>query len=158
MTSALAANPAVRAVGLALIWFVLQGAVAGAVVGVLLAALRSASAELRYVVACVGLGTMAVMPVATAARRGTPTPVTAFVVVTPGTSAGATIQPAAQHGCQTRPRAGGARLLPLTAWRRSSCSAGRPRVLVLTVQLLGGWVHIVRIRRRAHGRRTCVSG
>jgi beta-lactamase regulating signal transducer with metallopeptidase domain len=149
VTSALAANPAVRAVSLALIWFVLQGAVAGAVVGVLLTALRSASAELRYVVACVGLGTMAVMPVATAARHWTPTPVTAFVVVTPGTSAGATIQPAAQHVApdeaerRWRPAPAVDRVAPFVVlgWTTG--------VLVLTVQLLGGWVHIVRIRRRA---------
>jgi TonB family protein len=59
------------------------------VVGALLTALRHASATLRYLVACIGLGAMAVMPVATAARH------------------------------------------------------------FLTVQLLAGWVHIVRIRRRA---------
>lgn len=89
VVSALAANPAVRAVGIALMWFVLQGVVAGAVVGVLLMALRQASASLRYLVACAGLGAMAVMPVATAARHWTSPPVTAVVEATPSASAGA---------------------------------------------------------------------
>jgi TonB family protein len=149
VTSTLAANPAVRAVGLALIWFVLQGAVAGAVVGALLTALRRASATLRYFVACAGLVAMAVMPVATTARHWTPTPVTALVEPTPGTSAEPAIQPDSEyvsHGAATRgwrPRLAIDRAAPFVVLGWST------GVLLLTVQLLGGWVHIVRIRRRA---------
>jgi TonB family protein len=149
VTSALAANPAVRAVGDALIWFVLQGAIAGTVVGLLLTALRHTSAPVRYFVACAGLGAMAVMPVATAARHWTPAPVSARVEPTPGASAKTVIQPDSESVLHEvskrgwRPRLAIDRAAPfvVVGWTTG--------VLLLTVQLLGGWVHIVRMRRRA---------
>src|SRR5579864_6637793 len=149
VTSVLAANPAVRTVGLALMWFVLQGAIAGTVVAALLTVLRRASASLRYLVACAGLGAMAVMPVATAARQWSPTPMTVGVERRPGTSSGTVIQPdsdSISHEMATRgwlPRLDLDRAAPVVVlgWTTG--------VLLLTVHLLGGWVHVVRIRRWA---------
>jgi TonB family protein len=149
MTSALAADPAVRAVGIALIWFVLQGAVAGAVVGLLLLALRHASAALRYCVACAGLGAMAVMPVATAARHWTSTPVTASVEATSGTSLHAAIQAAAQYASQGEAERGGRPPFAIDRAAAFVVLGWTTGVFVLTVQLLGGWVQTVRIRQRA---------
>lgn len=62
----LLAQPLVNAVGWALVHFVWHGAAVAAVVAVLLAVLRRASANVRYLVACVALLVLACMPIVTA--------------------------------------------------------------------------------------------
>lgn len=63
MTEALASSPLVRAVALALVEFVWQGAAVGLAVALVLFGLRRASAQMRYVVACLGLAAMTIAPV-----------------------------------------------------------------------------------------------
>ena len=144
MTGAFAASSAVRAIGIALIWFVLQGAIVGAVVAALLLLARRASASLRYVVACAGLVTMAMMPVVTAARQWTPAPVVVEVsrlARAESAPIAAAISAAADGGWPARLTP--ARVAPLVVltWITG--------VLLLTAQLFGGWLQIVRIRRSA---------
>ena len=62
----LLAQPLVNAVGWALVHFVWQGAAVAAIVAVLLAGVRRASANVRYLIACVALLVLACMPIATA--------------------------------------------------------------------------------------------
>src|SRR5262245_10878288 len=67
MSDAFVASPFVRAVGLALLQFLWQGAAIGAMTTLLLRALRNATASTRYLVACAGLAAMFVVPLVTAA-------------------------------------------------------------------------------------------
>ena len=54
-TEALFHQPAAQAVGWALLHFVWQGALVAAVTGAVLAALRRSAADVRYVVATIGM-------------------------------------------------------------------------------------------------------
>lgn len=68
MFETLAASPVTRAMGLALLHFVWQGAVVAAVTAWLLHGLRGASAATRYLVSCLALLTMAAAPLVTMLR------------------------------------------------------------------------------------------
>jgi TonB family protein len=145
VTSAIASNPAVRAIGVALIWFVVQGAVVCAAAAGLLAMTRRASANVRYLIACAGLAAMAVMPVVTAVRVWTPTPVIAtlpLVTIRSGPPVAAAPTQSASVS-EWRASLTPDRVAPVVvlAW-----IAG---VLVLTARLLGGWLQVARIRRSA---------
>ena len=67
MTETLAASPLVRAIALALVEFVWQGAAIGLATALGLFLLRTTSAPLRYIVACAGLVAMTLAPLVTAA-------------------------------------------------------------------------------------------
>lgn len=145
MISLLAVNPAVRAIGVALIWFLVQGAIAGAVVAVMLRFARRSSANLRYLIACAGLAAMTAMPVVTTARHWTSA--RAIVLQAPGSTSS---ESQVTQGPRPITRDDGwktwvtpERLAPgvVLVW-----IAG---VLVLTVRLLGGWLQVSRIRRSA---------
>jgi beta-lactamase regulating signal transducer with metallopeptidase domain len=60
---ALLMQPAAQAIGQALLQFVWQGAIIGALTALALAALRRSAADVRYVVATIGLSLMLTMPV-----------------------------------------------------------------------------------------------
>src|SRR5512145_3277080 len=60
---ALLMQPAAQAIGRALLQFVWQGAAIGALIALALAALRRSAADVRYVVATIGLSMMLTMPV-----------------------------------------------------------------------------------------------
>jgi len=59
-------QPAVEAVGSALLQFIWQGALIGVLTAVALFALRRSAADVRYVVSVIGLSLMLTMPVMTA--------------------------------------------------------------------------------------------
>ncbi|HEY7474978.1 MAG TPA: hypothetical protein VH679_08200, partial [Vicinamibacterales bacterium] len=69
MSETLVASGLVRAIGLALVEFVWQGAAIGAASAVLLFVLRRSAPQWRYIVACAGLAAMAIAPVATTVRN-----------------------------------------------------------------------------------------
>src|ERR671916_367168 len=95
-------EPAIQAVGWALLHFVWQGALVGIVAAAALRALRHSAADVRYVVAAIALSLMATMPVVTgiqAWRSATVTDATA-VLRTPGSTA-APETPAAPEPLQT---------------------------------------------------------
>ena len=60
-------QPAAQAIGWALVQFVWQGALVGLLSAVALYALRRSAADVRYVVATIGLSLMLTMPAVTAA-------------------------------------------------------------------------------------------
>src|SRR5918992_5893430 len=64
-TETLLREPAIQAVGWALLHFIWQGALAGVLAGVALRALRNSAADVRYVVAAIALALMATMPAVT---------------------------------------------------------------------------------------------
>ena len=64
----IAHHPEAQAVGWALLHFVWQGALIGAISAVVLWLLRSTAADVRYVVATIGLSVMFTMPVVTAVQ------------------------------------------------------------------------------------------
>ena len=59
-----------RPSGWALLQFVWQGALVGALTALVLLALRRSAADIRYVVATIGLALMLTLPVVTACRSG----------------------------------------------------------------------------------------
>ena len=58
-----------KAIGWALLQFVWQGALVGALTAGVLACLRRGAADVRYVVSCLGLVVMITLPIATAIER-----------------------------------------------------------------------------------------
>ena len=67
-TEVLLHDPAAQAIGWALLQFVWQGALIGFFTAAALAALRRSAADIRYVVATIGLTLMLTMPVVTAVQ------------------------------------------------------------------------------------------
>ena len=68
-TEALFHQPAAQAVGWALLHFVWQGALVAAVTGAVLAALRRSAADVRYVVATIGMALMLTLPIVTGVQK-----------------------------------------------------------------------------------------
>ena len=68
-TEALFHQPAAQAVGWALLHFVWQGALVAAVTGGVLAALRRSAADVRYVVATIGMAVMLTLPIVTGVQK-----------------------------------------------------------------------------------------
>jgi TonB family protein len=147
MTEAIAASPLVRAVGLALLDFVWQGALAGALTAIALVVLRRATAHARYLVACVGLAVMSAAAGITVAGYLRERPPSAVQTVITSTARQAAPGPPATDERRVTAPADLAfasmfeHQLPFVVlvW-----AAG---VLVLTVHLLLGWVRVGRIRR-----------
>lgn len=152
MTEALAASPLVRAVALALVEFVWQGAAVGLAVALVLFALRRASAQMRYVVACLGLAAMAIAPVLTAAAyfEDGAGPTRASVIrtgISRTTSAGPAADSADARMLQPEPRD------PFRGWLEPRLplviliwSVG---VLLMAAHMFVGWIRVRRIRRTA---------
>jgi TonB family protein len=154
MTEALDGSPLARALGLALVQFLWQGAVIGIGTALVLIALRRAAAQIRYLVACFGLTMLMAAPVVTTVRHLNDAPSSSSRATTTSTAAIAAIPVAAAKGLTIAEAAGPAAptvvsigwlepRLPLvvTLW-----SGG---VLVLALQLARGWLRVGRIRRRA---------
>ena len=151
MTETLAASPLVRAIALALIEFVWQGAAIGLATALVLFFLRTASAPLRYIVACAGLAAMTLAPLVTAAGYlreernpahvratvGMASPETLAIPDDPTLSVAAGLEPRLLFRSWVEPR------LPLVmvVW----CSG----VLLMSAHLLGGWLRVRRIRGSA---------
>jgi TonB family protein len=151
MTDVIAASPLARAVGLTLVHFVWQGALLGALTGLVLVLLRRADAGLRHLVACLGLLAMTMAPVLTmAAIARAPGLLTRDVAA----AASASLAPAsadpmpglAAAGAGTAWQAGLERQLP---WIALAWLAG---VLLLTLRIARDWIAVRRIRRSAVGR------
>ena len=152
MTDLLAASPAVRAFALALVEFVWQGAAIGAVCALILAGLRRARPQLRYVVACLGLAAMTLAPIVTAAgylRSASSSTSDSRIAATSSVETPSVTAPdrSATAAAPVAPRT------LLTSWLEPRLPmlmaiwiAG---VLVMAVHLLAGWLRVTRIRRGA---------
>lgn len=156
MLDVLASSPMSRAMGLALLHFLWQGAAIGGATAWLLHYLRDGSARTRYLVGCLALLAMAVVPVTTT-MRGLSDPAAvshdqggsnlAFlrVEVPPGTTtAPLAVQstgnlPGAAAGSSLRGLLTRALPFVVLCWALG--------VVLLTLQLAGSWVVVRRLRR-----------
>jgi beta-lactamase regulating signal transducer with metallopeptidase domain len=158
-------QPAAQAVGWALLQFVWQGAAVGVLTALALAALRRSAADVRYVVASIGLALMLTLPIVTGAQRyqslrlAAASVETAAVVFHKGELVGdgfrlrfdrgellaadAAPQPRSAASAIPAPSDGFGAIVPilLVAW-----SIG---VTLLTLRLLAGWIWVQRLR--THG-------
>jgi TonB family protein len=154
MFEMLAESPVTRAIGLALLHFLWQGAVIGLATAWLLRTLRQSSAASRYLVGCIALVLMALAPVVTTVRTlNGPGPILAAadssILDNPAITAAraqpavATGAPAPSSGANQAAATDLARALPVIvfAWGLG--------VLVLTVNLTGAWVRSLSVRRSA---------
>lgn len=143
-------EPAARAIGWALLHFVWQGALIGAVTALVLACLRRSAADVRYVVATIALALMTTMPIVTgvqawhadrdgavaASRLDAPsvTPLADDSPALPVTSAAAPSQPSALNGIDLEP------------WLPALVACWFAGVLVLTLRLASGWLWVQRMK------------
>ncbi|HYW08945.1 MAG TPA: M56 family metallopeptidase [Longimicrobium sp.] len=154
-------GPLFQAIGWALVHFLWQGVVLAVLLRALLGALRGASASTRYVVACVGLVLMAAAPVigvVSASRSfaaGSPA-VPAISTRAAEPSAGAAAPRLVQPGvpAASAPASDGVRALLEQAgkkvhpWLPLVVLAWIAGVLLGSARLVGGWVHLQRLRTR----------
>lgn len=152
---ALIDQPMIQAVGWALLHFVWQGALVGALAAVALRLLRRSAADVRYVVAAVALSLMATLPLvtgvqvfraaraevvnATSPAAGTPLVTTGGASLTEGYRAAGPLTPV-QESAPAPVIAAVEQWLPLfvLAWM-----AG---VGILAVRLVGGWLWLQRMK------------
>ena len=163
-------NPVVVKLGLALVHFLWQGTVIALVVALVLACLRKATANSRYLVLLAALALMGAAPVATSllmsaaprqAERGvsvgpTPRPASSMPQVpVPSTTAALAYPEAADAAPGSKPAAHASRLYAslllarlddLVPWAVVLWMTG---VLVLSLRLIGRWRAVERAKRRA---------
>jgi hypothetical protein len=165
-------QPAAQAVAWALLQFVWQGAAIGAVTALALFALRRSAADVRYVVASIGLALMLTLPVVTGVQKYqglTSEPAVTASLSTPssGVSSGRAVEQPAGH---VAPAA--ASEVPTVAFARGTLEAMRAvqvdrllpplmliwlaGVTVLSLRLLTGWLWVQRLR--THGVSTASDG
>ena len=139
MSDVLDTSSVVRALGLALVYFVWQGAVIWTIVAVALRLTRRAST--RYVVASLGLFALAAAPVITAVRH--------YAVGTPLSMPGASAlgNQAAVRTPETA--ASVARLLPPDVWLTAVVAVWSLGVAFLAVRLAVSWRAVRRLRQSA---------
>ena len=160
-TETLLQEPAIQALGWALLHFVWQGTLVGVLAGLALRALRTSAPDVRYVVSAIALALMATMPLVTgvqawrAARADAAA--TAFVA-SPEPGSAATLLRATEPGspvhraareCSTDVRCGASvsaagpeRWFPLVVF------VWMTGVALLALRLVGGWIYIHRLKTR----------
>jgi beta-lactamase regulating signal transducer with metallopeptidase domain len=125
-----------------LLHFLWQGCLLGGLAWLALRALKHASPEARYAVACLGLAAMLAAPISTAMvlRRTTPGPGLVQTV-----AAARSVQVDVEAAAPTAPSLK-ARLQPALPWILGAWALG---VALLSLRLFGGWVWMQRLR---HGK------
>ena len=165
--------PLTQAIGWALLQFVWQGAVVALVTAIALATLRRSAADVRYVVASIGLALMLTLPVVTAVQRYRAAPVqtiaTALSDALRVERARSTAMFAAPRVEGISPRALQTAAPPVTAVAASPAAWSFSRVLIplradmvaglfavwllgvtiLSMRLLTGWLWVQRMRTHA---------
>ncbi len=168
-TEILLREPAAQAIGWALLQFVWQGALIGLFTAVALAALRRSAADIRYVVATIGLTLMLTMPVVTAVqtwRASTPVASDAAQIDDRARTPAAIavdeqrVRPVATtHAAATNDRRTGKTPPPQTRalasfssvspWMPILFLAWLAGVALLTLRLLSGWLWVQRLKSHA---------
>jgi beta-lactamase regulating signal transducer with metallopeptidase domain len=150
-------QPATQAIGRSLLQFVWQGAILGAITALALAMLRRSAADVRYVVATIGLSLMLTIPVvgavqswralerAQTARRAEPAAAavstgSAVPTVASPARADRLVLPTANAPVATSPRA--------ESWMPALLLSWFCGVVLLTLRLVSGWFWVQRIRSR----------
>ena len=156
MIDALTASPVAWATARALVAFVWQGAVIGAVTAIALVLLRRRTARLRYLIACTGLAALCAAPVATGfllfdpdraiVQRAGPAAVRDHVGPVAPTDDAGSIDPSSQSSVP-------AILASAAEWLNTRLPAlllvWAAGVSVLALRLARGWINVVQIRREA---------
>jgi len=150
----------VQSLGWALLHSVWQGGVVVLLLAVLLRVLRKSSASLRYVVACLGLVVIVLLPVVTFYIVPAPVPMPDVEFV-PTSPVMVTAAPHEVHDAEMplQRAAEYMQMFPATSWRRrakSLCASALPfivlgwfiGVLALSLWHLGGWAHLQRLKRK----------
>ena len=148
-------EPAAQAIGWALLHFVWQGTLIGALTALALAALRKGAADVRYVVAAIGLSLMVTLPAVTAiqlwksATSPSPSIVTrdASAPVVPASAA----RPGRAIGDRTVSEAApsGSRMLDsirIEPWLPMLVLTWLTGVVILSLRLMSSWVWVQRIK------------
>lgn len=170
------AEPVVQALGWSLVHFLWQGILVAFGLACVLALMRRASANSRYIVCCVALLLMAALPAATTTKlmatshggawKNTPTSAsTGLGALQKGAASSATQahETAASETAAT-PRSAPAGLLPaayrgLVQWKERIAASCEPLipwvvplwlggVVLFSLWNLGGWIHVQRLTRR----------
>jgi beta-lactamase regulating signal transducer with metallopeptidase domain len=150
----MAHHPEAQAVGWALLHFVWQGALIGAITAVILWLLRTTAPDVRYVVSTIGLSVMFTMPVVTGvqlwrASVSGPGPSaaqalhvdSATVAPTPAPPPlNAAVRPASERDAPAPSGRG------LDAWMPSLVLGWLVGVVVLTMRLMSGWLWVQRMK------------
>ena len=151
-------QPAAHALGWALLQFVWQGAAVGALTGLALLALRRSAADVRYVVASIGLALMLTLPIVTGTQKFDALRQDASASGMEGTLSSPS---AADGGSEVSVDPAPAALPRSDAGRLGSVRGLRAEpfipllmvvwlsgVTVLSLRLLSGWVWVQRLRTR----------
>jgi beta-lactamase regulating signal transducer with metallopeptidase domain len=146
-------EPAAQAIGWALLHFVWQGTLVGVLTATALAALRKGAADVRYVVAAIGLSLMVTLPAVTAIqlwRSATLQSSTARVEVSDPTVTTAAA-PDAPRADQTASESAPSRSRMLDSiriepWLPMLVLGWLTGVAVLSLRLLSGWLWVQRIK------------
>ena len=150
-------EPAAQAIGWALLHFVWQGTLVGVLTAIALAALRRSAADVRYVVAAIGLSLMVTLPAVTAVqlwRSGAATQSSAVTAEDSGRALAAPATHEAAAAAQTIPEtvSSSSRMLDsirLEPWLPMLVLAWLTGVAVLSLRLMSGWLWVQRIK--SHG-------
>ncbi|HVL68644.1 MAG TPA: M56 family metallopeptidase, partial [Vicinamibacterales bacterium] len=153
-------EPAVQAVGWALLHFVWQGTLIAAVTAAALRILRHSAADVRYVVAAIALTVMATLPVVTGVQTyaslrgaGTGEPRASAAPASIGGGPAAIGTAAVEADFAIAPPAAIAGVIPagrsIERWLPTLVLLWMAGVAVLAVRLLGGWLWIQRMK--SHG-------
>ena len=166
-TEMLLREPAAQAIGWALIQFVWQGALIGLITAAALVALRRSAADIRYVVAAIGLTLMLTMPVVTAVQTwhaATPAAIETAQIEHRGRASAAmtvegqraftagSVRATANEPSAVRPPSQQTRLASFSSvstWMPVLFLAWLVGVALLTLRLLSGWLWVQRLKSHA---------
>ena len=150
-------QPPAQVIGWALLHFLWQGTLIGALTALALAALRRSAADVRYVVAAIGLSLMLTLPAVTAVqlwRAATPAPTRAAAAVTDTVPEVASPPAVAVELApdDRRASAGGPATIDTTRferWLPVLVLGWLCGVALLTLRLISGWLWVQRMK--SHG-------
>jgi beta-lactamase regulating signal transducer with metallopeptidase domain len=150
-------EPVAQAIGWALLHFVWQGMLVGVLTAIALAALRKGAADVRYVVATIGLSLMVTLPAVTAMQLWRSAPVSSGLTVIdePGPlPAAASVAPGSVIDDQTARAVApsSSRVLDsirVEPWLPMLVLAWLSGVVILSLRLMSGWLWVQRMK--SHG-------
>src|SRR5688572_4439559 len=149
-------QPVPQAIGWALLQFIWQGTLIAALTAALLTALRRSAADVRYVVATIGLALMLTMPMVTTVQsmRSAPPPAAA-AAMTPGEpgQSRANVTPALRGAddlavATPAPAAPAIPRVPMEQWLPVFVALWLAGVALLTLRLLSAWMWVQRLKSR----------
>jgi beta-lactamase regulating signal transducer with metallopeptidase domain len=159
-------QPAAQVIGWALVHFVWQGAMIGGLTALALAGLRRSAADIRYVVATIGLSLMLTLPAVTAGQLWRTVAVNGTIAASE--SARRTSELPAVPGTRTAPPVAAPTLSAVAASQVTAHRAVRfdsmlpivvlawvSGVLMLSIRLMSGWLFVQRMK--SHGTRPAAA-